>query len=265
MTAHDGDGRRRGALPNLVVIGAMKCGTSALHTLLDRHPEIAMSDPKELNFFFGPPVLPRDLAAIRPAKRARDVTWQIGNRHRGVAWYARHWGPEAPVRGESSPGYTSPDRPSVAARMASLLPDARLVYIVRDPIERALSQYRHHRAEGSESRPVDDALLDPRSQYLARSRYHERLEPFVECFGRGRLAVVSQEELALDARPVLRHVFEHAGADPSFRLGGDEAPAARPDRPGATARLRAGLAEALRDDVERLRELAGRDFPLWSL
>lgn len=265
MSAHGAGARRPGALPNLVVVGAMKSGTSALHALLDRHPQIAMSDPKELNFFFGPPVLPPELAAMRPAKRARDVAWQIGNRHRGVAWYARHWGPDAPVRGESSPGYTSPDRPEVAARMASLLPGARLVYIVRDPIERALSQYRHHRADGSERRPVDDALLDPHSQYLTRSHYYERLEPFVDRFGAHRVAVVAQEELAADPRSALRRVFEHAGADPSVRVDVGAAPVARPDRPHAGDRLRARLAEALRDDVARLRELAGRDFPLWSV
>jgi len=121
-------GEHAGALPNLVVVGAMKCGTTALHGFLDRHPEIAMSDPKELNFFFGP-----------AAGSGDDAPWAEGNRHRGVGWYRHQFPVAAPVRGESSPGYTSPSEPHVAARMAALIPGARLVYLVRDPVERAVS------------------------------------------------------------------------------------------------------------------------------
>ena len=64
------------------------------------------------------------------------------------------------------------DSPWVQTR---LLPGARLVYLVRDPIVRALSHYHHHRAEGSERRDLAAALCDPASQYVARVRYHERV------------------------------------------------------------------------------------------
>jgi hypothetical protein len=246
--------RTRGALPNLVVIGAMKCGTSALHRLLDRHPDISMSDPKELNFFFGP-------------DQADGGTWATGNWHRGVAWYARHFDDRATVRGESSPGYTSPAHPEAARRMAALVPGARLLYLVRDPVERAISQYRHHRAEGSETRPLREALVDPDSQYLARSRYHERLAPFLADFDRRAIAVLCQEELLAEQRRTLRTVFAFLQVDdkrwPGAPERGRQAAGRRPPRPGR--RPREQLAAALRDDADRLRELASRDFPAWSL
>jgi hypothetical protein len=157
-------------LPEVIVIGAMKAGTSAVHAYLDAHPDLAMSEPKELNSFNGPNMPPR---------RATEPTRGSGNWHRGVDSYAAQFSSVAPVRGEVSPAYTSPTFPEVATRMASIVPDARLVYLVRDPFDRALSQYAHHRGEGSEARPVEEALLDPASQYVARSRFAERLTPFL--------------------------------------------------------------------------------------
>jgi Sulfotransferase family len=248
-------GRTGGALPNLVVIGAMKCGTSALHRLLDCHPDISMSEPKELNFFFGP-------------DQADGGSWATGNWHRGVAWYARQFDARATVRGESSPGYTSPAHPEAARRMAALVPGARLLYLVRDPVERAVSQYRHHHAEGSERRRLAEALLDPDSQYLARSRYHDRLAPFLAHFERRAIAILCQEELLAEQRRTLRAVFELLQVDGrrwpgAPGAGRGQASDRPPPRPGG--RLRERLAAALRDDADRLRELAGRDFPAWSV
>lgn len=198
------------ALPNLVVIGAMKCGTTALHRLLDEHPQIAMSSPKELNFFIGPADAPRvEQPGLNPA-RAEQLRWTRGNWHRSIEWYAQHF-PPAAVRGESSPGYTSPDHPEVPARMAAVLPTARLVYLVRDPIDRALSQYRHHVAEGTERRPVGEALLDLRSQYVARGLYYERLRPFLVHYDRAFIAVVRQEQLRARPAETLRSLHDFLG------------------------------------------------------
>jgi Sulfotransferase family len=257
MRSHGGDQSGAdpgGALPNLIVIGAMKCGTTALHHHLDCHPDIAMSKPKELNFFFGP-------------DRTDGWAWAAGNWSRGVAWYARHFDAQAAVRGESSPGYTSPSHPEAAQRMSTLVPAARLVYLVRDPVQRAISQYRHHQAEGTETRPMEKALLDPDSQYIARSRYHDRLVPFLAHFHQRAIAIVCQEELAAQPQRTLQGLYGFVGVDPGHRPGtlkrqpdsSDEAAA----RPGGQLHHR--LVDALRDDADRLRDLAGRDFPGWSL
>jgi len=247
-----------GALPNLVIIGAMKCGTTSLHHYLGLHPDISMARPKELNFFVG------------PADRCPEdpVDWAQGNWHRGATWYAAHFDPAAAVRGEASPGYTSPSHPEVAMRMAATIPDARLVYAVRDPVARAISQYQHHRRDGTERRGLQEALLDPGSQYVARGRYFERLEPFLAtgAFDR-RITVVAQEELRDDPRTTLSGLFARLGVDDGYwsppmaerRNESDEAP------PELGSWLRCRLAEAFRDDAERMREFAEQDFPGWSV
>lgn len=251
----------RGALPNLVIIGAMKCGTTSLHHYLDLHPAIAMSRPKELNFFFGP------AGSGPPADGGAQPDWTMGNWHRGPAWYAAQFDPCAPVRGEASPGYTSPSHPEVAERMAGLVPGARLVYAVRDPIERAVSQYEHHRREGSETRDLAEALLDPGSQYLARGRYFERLRPFLDAGYSGCVSIVAQEDLGDALRATLRRLFDDLGVDadywsPAMAERRNAAPAAPPPLDDG---LVAGLRAAFRDDAERLRAFAGRDLPGWSV
>jgi hypothetical protein len=242
-----------GALPNLVVIGAMKCGTTSLHAYLDAHPQIAMSRPKELNFFFGPD---------------EGADWSAGNWHRGRDWYAAHFDAGAAVRGEASPGYTSPDHPEVAARMAELVPGARLVYAVRDPIDRALSQYWHHRRDGTETRGPAEALLDPASQYVARGRYLERLEPFLATGAfDGRIAVVAQEHLRDRPRPTVRRLFAWLGVDDNhWSAAMEERRNAAPERPAPVdAAVRQRLCAELRDDADRLREFTGEAFAAWSV
>lgn len=242
-------------LPTLLVVGAMKCGTSALHDLLDRHPDVAMAPGKELNFFFGPE---------QPPHGDPEEWWRDGQWHRGRQWYAARFDPDAPVRGESSPGYTDPANPDAAARIRELVPDVRLVHLVRDPLERALSQWRHHVRDGTETRPAEVALLDPASQYVSRSRYVERLEPFLDLFPADQLLVVVQERLRARTDHEVRRVLAHAGADP------DRWPAVNasttPDRPHASdvpLGLRAAFAERTADDVARLRRLLDDELPEW--
>ena len=244
------------ALPTVVVVGAMKCGTSALHAYLAAHPEISMSGLKELNFFFG---------GSTPPPGPPGTWWQHGQWHRGLDWYAAHFDARRPVRGESSPGYTDPAHPEVASRMARVLPDARIVYLVREPVQRALSQYRHHLRDGTEQRALDEALLDEESQYLARSRYAERIAPFLDHFAREQILVVVQERLLADRRGELSRIYRHVGADPDFwhsdllervHVGGG--PDEVPDR------LRRRFWDSVRHDVTALRRLVGDDLPEWS-
>jgi Sulfotransferase family len=172
------------------------------------------------------------------------------------------------VRGEVSPGYTSPSHPYVAERMAAVVPGAWLVYAVRDPIRRAASQYRHHRRDGTEPRELEEALLDPGSQYVARGRYFERLAPFLATGAfDGRIEIVAQEQLHAAGRAAMRRLFGHLGVDdcfwsPDMEKRRNESP---DDAPALPARLRDGLSEAFRDDADRLREFAREEFPDWSV
>jgi hypothetical protein len=244
------------SLPNLVVIGAMKCGTSALHRYLDLHPQIDMAAMKEVNFFNGPAESP---------DAPRDEWWRHGQWHRGPDWYAGLFDDRAPVRGETSPGYTSPDHPEVPGRMAALLPDVRLIYLVRDPAERAVSHYRHHVRDGAEHRPLEDAVLDPHSHYLSRARYHERLQPYLEHFTAGQILVLVTERLRHDRRGELRRAFTHVGVDPDWWHPELEQEWHVGDGPTvASLAIDREIRARLADDTDRLRQLLDDEIAEWA-
>src|SRR3954454_424581 len=119
-------------LPKLLIIGAQKCGTTSLHTYLDAHPDVHMAAEKELDFFI------------------EDRAWQ-----RGLEWYATRFRDDAGVRGESSPNYTGwPVWDGVPERAAAVIPKARLVYLVRDPIDRIESHYLQRRLQDGARRDI---------------------------------------------------------------------------------------------------------------
>ena len=183
---------KRGCLPNLIVIGAMKGGTSSLHFYLRQHPQIAMSAEKELNFFI------------------EEKRWG-----RGVEWYASQFR-DFPVRGEVSPNYTACKRfPGVPERMYALVPDAKLIYLVRDPVERAISHWIHNYSQSLESRRCDDAVLDWR--YVERSQYWRQLKVFLEWFPAHRILVVETEALRRRRVETLRGIFKFLSVEPEFR------------------------------------------------
>jgi hypothetical protein len=185
-----------GALPNLIVVGGLKCGTTSLHHYLNLHPEIEMSRPKELNFFVS------------------ELNWELGR-----DWYASHFSERCPVRGETSPHYTNlPRFEGIAERMREILgSEVRLIYMVRDPIDRMLSHYLHNVGGGYEARPIEEVLTDPDGAYVARSRYATQLDPYLREFGSERVAIVSREELKDDRGATMSRVFGFVGVDPSFR------------------------------------------------
>jgi len=188
-------GAGEGALPNLIVIGGLKCGTTSLHHYLNLHPEIGMSRPKELNFFVS------------------ELNWELG-----ADWYRSHFPAGLPVRGETSPHYTNRPRfGGVAERMRETLPDeARVIYMVRHPIDRLLSHYLHNVGGGYESRELAEAVAEPQSSYVQRGLYAFQLDPYLETFGSERILVVSREELGRDRDSTVRRVFSFAGVDETF-------------------------------------------------
>jgi Sulfotransferase domain len=287
--ATDVPDRHAGALPNLLVVGAAKCGTTSLHYYLSLHPEIHMSTPKELNFFQDPKCMDR------------------------LDLYAAFFDERSPVRGESTTIYSMhPVIPLVPQRISSALPAVKLIYLVRDPVERAFASYVEEVTHAMERRTFEDAFRDvddPYNRYVAASRYATQIERFLSCFSPDDLLVVDQSELRDRRSETLRQIFRFVGVDDGFttqdferRLNptGDKrersalgrrlrhtAPAravvrlpprfagvllrpvrrvlsARIEIPSPDPRLRERLVQALEGEVSHLRRLTGNQFAGWS-
>jgi hypothetical protein len=266
-------------LPTVIVIGAMKGGTSSLHRYLNAHPEICMSRTKETNFF------------IRKGDVERDESY-YDRQFRGGRWRrVRHYG-------ESSPNYTKwPAVEAVPERMHRLVPQAKLVYVVRDPIERMISHYGHSVAAGRERRPLDEALSPRyRQRYLDPSRYRTQIERFLEYYPLDQMLVVSSEELRQERRATLARVFRFLQVDDSFESPTfatefhrthnkfrDSQPTSwgtrliatlglkpLPEKPTVprrelSAECRSGLEEVLAPECDALRSLTGQRFEAWCI
>lgn len=182
-------------LPNLVIIGGMKCGTSSLHYYLNLHPQIQMSQTKELNFFV-------------------DKKEYI----KGVEWYKTQFSDITEVSGETSPNYTKyPRLKGVPERMYGLIPNAKLIYIVRDPIQRVISHWIHSVAAGREKRSLNKALSNSRqNHYINCSLYYMQTEQFLSFYPSDKLLIATQEELLKSRLETLRRIFLFLQVDPNF-------------------------------------------------
>jgi Sulfotransferase domain len=183
-------------LPNLFIVGAAKCGTTSLHYYLDQHPSISMSTVKEPAIF-------------------SDQAWR-----ERIARYERMLDARAPVRGESSTSYTKhPAFPDVPGRIAEAVREPKLIYLVRDPLSRCISQWVHNVAAGRESRSLNHALRDfddPENLYIWCGRYASQIERYLEYFPVSDLLVLDQVKLLDDRLSTLSHVFRFLGVDASF-------------------------------------------------
>ncbi len=183
-------------LPTFVVIGAMKAGTVSLRHYLDEHPDVFITGGGtfgEPNFFIA------------------EDNWP-----RGRGWYESLFdgAGRAAAIGECSPSYTmAPAFRGVPERMAQVVPEARLVYVVRDPIARMQSMYMHQVSAGRERRRAEVALLDDR--YLGPSLYGFQLAAFLDHFDRNQVLVIASEELRDRPREALSAVFDHLAVDPA--------------------------------------------------
>ncbi len=198
-----------GRLPDFIGVGAMKCGTTSLHHYLSLHPEIAVSRTKELNFFIGDDA---------PAVPDGHANWS-----RGEAWYRSRFPAGAKICGELSPEYCGGAwRVVVAERMRLMVPRARLVLLVREPLARLRSHYLM--ALGNldiEPVPFAEFVASPAyDAYLSHSRYGSQLACLLDRFPREQVLVIESEALDLDRGPTLARIFGHLGVDPAFRSPG---------------------------------------------
>ena len=168
--------------------------TSVLHYYLSLHPEVFMSRPKELNFFI------------------EERNWP-----RGIDWYRGHFDPEARVRGEASPNYSAfPQHDGVPERMHSVVPEARLIYMIRDPLERIAAHWVHNYAKRREKGTLAETLVHPNTSYVTRSMYAMQLERFLRFYDRDRVLVFQQSELRYKRMETLRRIFDFIGVDADY-------------------------------------------------
>ncbi len=187
-------GSKHDTLPNFIIIGGLKCGTTSIHHYLGVHPEIHMSKPKELNFF------------------AAEQNWDLG-----FDWYKGRFDNRFKVNGESSPHYTNRPRfNGVAERIHEYCPDARLIYMVRDPIKRILSHWVHATGAGYESREFVETLSKPDTSYIQRSMYCMQLQPYLELFDPAQIEVITQEELGSNRDGTMKKAFSFLDVDENF-------------------------------------------------
>ena len=185
--------------PDFIIIGAMKCGTTSLYRYLGAHPEIGLSREKETDFFL--------------AKQ---------NFAQGLDWYRAQFTSGARVHGEASPNYTKHSEfPGVPERIFSTAPGVKLIYIVRDPIDRFLSQYHHHAIAGEATQDPAQVLNSQAGRnYLECSRYFKQLSRYLEFFERDRIFIACFDELRARPQALLRQVFDFLEVDSAITVDG---------------------------------------------
>ena len=201
-------------LPTFVIIGAAKAGTTALYWYLADHPEVFMSPVKETNYFaFGLDDDGRPLYGDPELHR-----FPIRSFAEYEALFAGSDG--ALAVGEASPIYL--ECPQSAARIREVVPGARIVCFLREPVDRAYSDYLMYlRARGRRLDPDRDLTPDaawarPDSHWMQISRYHEALSRYYERFPREQIDVFLFDDLKTDAAACVRAVFAALGVDPGF-------------------------------------------------
>ncbi len=179
--------------PDFIVIGSMKSGTTSLYRWLSAHPDIGMSRDKETDYFV--------------AEKSFG---------RGPGWYAAQFAPGSKIYGEASPNYSKVDDfRGVPARIRAALPDVRLIYLVRDPVERFMSQYRHSWTMGEiDMAPGDLPATQEYEHILNTSRYARQVEAYLQEFTADRLLIVDFDDLVGEPQTTLGQVHRFVGVAP---------------------------------------------------
>lgn len=183
-------------LPTFMVIGAAKCGTTSLCALLQQHPDVFLTRPKEPNYF------------------GRITNYECTRK-----WYESLFaGSEGyGARGEGSTTYSAPKRIEIAApRIRTEIPDCRLIYIVRHPIRRIESHWKQLR-RGWQVAPTINAAVEQEPTIATLGLYWRHLCVYRRLFPDDQILVVFLEDFERDPGAVLERVYTHVGVDPTFR------------------------------------------------
>jgi hypothetical protein len=177
-------------LPDFIIIGAMKSATSTLQEQLARQPGIFMCDPKEPNYF-------------------SDDSQYV----RGISWYSSLFSPASPgdLKGEASTHYSKlPTHDATISRMHAVVPGARLVYVMRHPIDRLVSHYIHEWSMGNIHCNINEAVRKY-PEMIAYGEYSLQLAPYFEAYGRDSILPVFFDRLTREPQSELERVCKFIG------------------------------------------------------
>ncbi|GAB3855745.1 sulfotransferase [Nocardioides maradonensis] len=188
----------RTRMPNLFIVGAAKAGTTALHSLLTKHPDVCMSAVKEPHYF----------ADVRPDPNMRHLVRRTTSLDDYLKLFSR---PTATFVGEASPSYLF-DATS-AQRISAANPAAKIVVMLRDPIERAFSHYLMDVREGRQPRSFEDALAFDRTfrdrrwgtachLYEDLGHYADQIARYLDVFDKNQILVLESRQFATDRESV---------------------------------------------------------------
>lgn len=276
-------------LPDFIIIGAMKCGTTSLYRYLKTHSQIGGPRIKETNFFI-----------------------KEGNTPKQIEWYKSQFTGNYPLQGEASPNYSKAHLfQGVPRRIHQLIPDVKLLYILRDPVERIISHYTHNYGKRRESGFIEELLKNQQkfNHYVMTSRYYWQIQQFLEYFSKQQILIISLDKLKTDRESALQKVFRFLEVD-SKNLDEEQlrkkiGTTSQKTKTGKVAQyffnnplitflkkgipadykrrfkrkilpplkkpsevdpvLKSKLRESLKSDVEALRSFTGRPFSEWSV
>ncbi len=236
-----------GALPDFAIIGQRRCGTTFLYHLLSLHPHVERALKKEPYFFSA-------------------------SFDEGVEWYRQYF--PAPrmkdgrmtITGEASPLMANTRVPE---RMAAVIPDARLIALLRNPVDRTYSDYQQVVRKGRETRPFEEAIglkdagPDDESPYVMRSLYADQLQRWWEYFSKDQMLVLKSEELYERPAETLKVVLDFLGL-PEWEPEASEVVPKKQNKGGYEGGMdpatRKRLEEYFRPHNERLYQCLGEDF-----
>lgn len=247
-------------LPAFIIAGAPRAGTTYLYDVLASHPQVFMARPRspEPKFFLV------------------DQEFE-----KGLGYYATKYFAAAPSGsriGEKSTNYL--EGPAVAQRIHQSLPDAKLIFAVRNPIERAFSNYLWSKKNGLETlsfeeavwnEPIREAGYAPEHRYsrpfsyVSRGMYASLLEPYLNLFGNSRVRIIFLEDVEANPVPVLDSLCEYLNVTPLGPYGDlGKINSARIGEESMDDRVRHRLREIYCEPNRRFSELIGRDLRHWT-
>jgi hypothetical protein len=248
-------------LPNFLVIGAQKSGTTSLFHYICQHPQVFENNYKEIHFF--------------------DLHYQLGEN-----WYRAHFplaGRFLPNRciGEATPYYLC--HPHAPSRIATLLPRVQLIVILRNPVERAISHYFHEKKKGREELPILEAFQQEDARcaeewqkmldnplyvskihqsfsYKQRGIYIEQLQRYWEFIPKQQILILESSRLFSEPEAVLKQVFEFLKIDSSIVIPDLAVKNANSGKTAASSEVYTYLEQFFAPYNDLLQNALGQDF-----